>query len=209
VGELIVHMYVTLDGVVQAPGEPDEDRDGGFDHGGWQAPLLDDESARLMVEHYEAMDALLLGRKTYEIFAGYWPFASPENPFTPLINRAPKYVVSGTLAAVDWQNSTLLTGDVAEAVRGLKDRYGQIHTSGSAGLVQTLLRADLVDRLHLWLYPVVLGTGKRLFAEGAVPAAYRLTGARPFATGAVMLGYERAGAPAYGNLARDPEADGN
>jgi dihydrofolate reductase len=208
-GQLVVDMFVTLDGVLQGPGEPDEDRDNGFDHGGWQAPYLDDESGAVIGEHIAAMDALLLGRKTYDIFAGYWPKAPDEIPVAPLLNNAPKYVASRTLgqADMDWANSTVLEGDLADAVNRIKGVHDEIHVIGSGDLVQSLLRDELVDRINLWLYPVVLGTGKRLFPEGAAPAAFRLAGSTTFPSGGVLLVYESAGKPAYGNLAWD--ADGN
>lgn len=201
-GKLVVTEFVTLDGVAQAPGEPDEDRDGGFSHGGWQVPLLDHESGSAMFEQATSMDALLLGRKTYEIFAAYWPKASQEIPFTGLLNRVPKYVASRTLAEpLAWAGSTLVTGDLAEGVAELKDRHDELHVIGSLDLVQSLLRPGLVDRLNLWLYPLVLGSGKRLFAGGTVPAALRLTESVTHSNGTLQLTYEAAGTPTYGNLA--------
>jgi dihydrofolate reductase len=208
-GQLVVDMFVTLDGVLQAPGEPDEDRDGGFDHGGWQAPYFDDESGAVIGEHLSRLDALLLGRRTYDIFAAYWPKAPDENPIAPLLNDAPKYVASRTLGQDDvgWAHTTVLEGDLADAVGRVKGAHEEIHVIGSGDLVQSLLAAELVDRINLWLYPIVLGTGKRLFPEGATPAAFRLAGSATFPSGAVLLVYDRAGKPAYGNLAWD--ADGN
>ncbi len=144
----------------------------------------------------------LLGRRTYEIFAAYWPNAPEEIPFTGLLNDVPKYVASRTLAApLVWQGSTLLVGDLTESIRTLKDRYDEVHVIGSLGLVQSLLRVDIVDRLNLWLYPLVLGSGKHLFAGGAVPTALRLTESITYPSGTVQLTYETAGAPTYGNLA--------
>jgi dihydrofolate reductase len=202
-GELVVHMFVTLDGVMQAPGEPGEDREGGFERGGWQVPYLDEESGRLMAEHYEGVDALLFGRKTYEIFAPYWSQAPPDNPFTGLMNDTTKYVASRTLQAVDWSNSTLIEGDVAAEVPRLKERHAAVHVCGSGDLVQTLLRHELVDRMNLWLYPVLLGTGKRVFGNGTVPTALRLVDSVTFQSGTVLLTYERAGKPTYGDMALD------
>ena len=138
VGELIVNMFVTLDGVVQAPGEPSEDVEGGFEHGGRQAPYLDEESGGVMFEDMAHLDALLLGRKTYEIIAAYWPQGPEEIPFTALLNNVPKYVASRTLESVEWNNSNLIQGEIANEVPRLKEQYGQIHVSGSADLVQTL-----------------------------------------------------------------------
>ena len=200
-GKLIVTEFVTLDGVAQAPGGPDEDRDSGFTHGGWQAPLVDEESGRVMFEQARSMDALLLGRRTYEIFASYWPTAPEDMPFTGLLNGVAKYVASRTLAGpLDWQGSTLLTGDLAESITTVKERHGEVHVIGSLDLVQSLLRLGLVDRLNLWLYPLLLGTGKRVFADGTVPAALRLTESVTAPNGTLQLTYETTGAPTYGNL---------
>jgi dihydrofolate reductase len=200
-GEVVVTMFVTLDGVAQAPGEPGEDTDGGFGHGGWQVPYLDEESGALMGEHLAEMDALLLGRRTYEIFAGYWTKAPAGHPLADLLNRIPKYVASRTLDTVEWTGSRLLGADVPAEVEKLKREHGQIHVSGSPGLVQTLLRHGLVDRLLLWVYPVLLGEGKRLFADGTVPTALKLTESRTFGSGTVLLAYETAGTPGYGDMA--------
>ena len=196
--------FVTLDGVAQAPGGPDEDRDSGFVHGGWQAPLVDQESGSAMFEHARSMDALLLGRKTYEIFADYWPTAPGEIPFAGLLNRVPKYVASRTLTGpLTWQGSTLVTGDFVERITAVKERHDEVHVIGSLDLVQSLLRFGLVDRLNLWLYPLLLGNGKQVFADGTVPTALRLTESVTYPNGTLQLSYETAGAPTYGNLAGD------
>jgi dihydrofolate reductase len=201
-GTLIVTEFVTLDGVAQAPGGPEEDRDGGFTHGGWQAPLLDQDAGSVVFEQARTMDALLLGRRTYEIFAGYWPTAPEEIPFTGLLNGVPKYVASRTLAdPLTWHGSTLLAESIAESVTSLKKRHDELHVIGSLNLVQSLLRLGLVDRLNLWLYPLVLGSGKRVFADGTVPTALRLIESLTYPNGTLHLTYETAGAPAYGNLA--------
>ena len=201
-GKLVVTEFVTLDGVAQAPGEPDEDREGGFAHGGWQAPLLDQESGSAMFEQASSMDALLLGRTTYEIFAGYWPKAPEEIPFTGLLNRVPKYVASRTLAGpLAWHGATLLTGDLAESIPAVKERHDEVHVIGSLDLVQSLLRLGLVDRLNLWQYPLLLGSGKRVFAGGTIPAALRLAGSVTYPNGTLQLTYDTAGTPTYGNLA--------
>lgn len=201
-GQLIVTEFVTLDGVAQAPGEPDEDRDGGFGHGGWQAPLLDQESGNAMFEQAKLMDALLLGRKTYEIFANYWPNAPQEIPFTGLLNRVPKYVASHTLAGpLAWQRSTLVAGDLADGILSLKERHNEVHVIGSLDLVQSLLRVGLVDRFNLWIYPVLLGSGKQVFADGTMPTALHLIESITYTNGTVQLAYEIAGEPTYGNLA--------
>lgn len=200
-GELVVTEFLTLDGVAQAPGGPDEDRESGFGHGGWQAPLFDEASGEDMFAGAQAMDALLLGRRTYDIFAGYWPTAPEDEPFTQLLNEAPKYVASRTLSEpLAWAGSTLLTGDLAEAVRAVKERHGEVHVIGSLDLVQSLLQHGLVDRLELWLYPVLLGTGKRVFGAGTVPAALRLTHAQTYAGGTQHLVYELGGTPTYGDM---------
>jgi dihydrofolate reductase len=201
-GKLIVTEFMTLDGVAQAPGAPDEDRDGGFTHGGWQAPLLDQESGGVVFEQAKSMDALLLGRRTFDIFANYWPNAPEEIPFTGLLNRIPKYVASRTLAEpLAWQGSTLVAGDLAEGTAAIKERHDEVHVIGSLDLVQSLLRFGLVDRLSLWLYPLLLGGGKQVFAGGTVPAALRVTESVTYPNGTLHLGYEIAGVPTYGNMA--------
>jgi dihydrofolate reductase len=201
-GKLIVTEFVTLDGVAQAPGGPDEDLDSGFTHGGWQAPLLDQESGSVVFEQAKSMDALLLGRRTYEIFAGYWPTAPEEIPFTGLLNGVPKYVASRTLAdPLDWRGSTVVGEPIAEGVTSLKERHDELHVIGSLDLVQSLLHFGLVDRLELWLYPVLLGSGKQVFGDGTVPTALRLTESVTYPNGTLQLAYETAGAPTYGNVA--------
>jgi dihydrofolate reductase len=200
-GELVVTEFLTLDGVAQAPGGPDEDRASGFEHGGWQAPLIDESSGTAIFEGARDMDALLLGRRTYEIFAAYWPTGPAQSPFTELMNRVPKYVASGTLREpLSWRSSTLLDGDVADAVTRLKQRHDRVHVIGSLDLTQTLLRSQLVDRLELWLYPITLGNGKRLFDDGTVPTRFRLRESAPYPGGAVHLSYERTGTPTYGTM---------
>ena len=200
-GKLVVTEFVTLDGVAQAPGGPDEDHDRDFTHGGWQAPLLDQESDSVF-EQAKSMDALLLGRRTYEIFANYWPTAPEEIPFTSLLNAVPKYVASRTLAGpLDWQGSTVVGESIAEGVTSLKERHDELHVIGSLNLVQSLLRSGLVDRLDLWLYPVLLGSGKRVFGDGTVPTALRLIESVTYPSGALQLTYETAGTPTYGTIA--------
>jgi len=200
-GKLIVTEFVTLDGVAQAPGGRDEDRDDGFAHGGWQAPLLDEDASDVVFEQARDMDALLLGRRTYEIFAGYWPTAPDEIPFTGLLNEVPKYVASRTLSEpLAWQGSTLLAEPVAESVASLKERHDALHVIGSLDLLQSLLRHGLVDRLNLWLYPVLLGSGKRVFDDGTAPTALRLTESVTHDNGALQLTYEPTGTPTYGDI---------
>jgi dihydrofolate reductase len=200
-GKLIVNTFTSLDGVMQAPGMPEEDREGGFDQGGWQVPYFDEESGQVMTEAITGFDALLLGRKTYEIFAGYWPYAPTDDPIAVRLNEAPKYVASRTLDALGWNNSTLLKGDIADEVARLTEAYDEIHTSGSGNLVQSLMKDELVDQYNVWVYPVLLGGGKRLFGEGTIPTALRLVESRAFGNGAVLLTYEPTGKPEYGSTA--------
>ena len=200
-GKLIVTEFVTLDGVAQAPGGPDEDDGGGFTHGGWQAPLMAQEAGDDVFEQAKSMDALLLGRRTYEIFANYWPSAPEEIPFTGLLNRVPKYVVSRTLTGpLDWRGSTIVGESFARGVTSLKARHDEVHVIGSLNLVQSLLRFGLVDRLELWLYPVLLGSGKQVFAEGTIPTALRLIDSVTYPNGVLQLSYETAGTPTYGHI---------
>ncbi len=205
--KLTVNTFLSLDGVMQAPGGPEEDRDGGFEHGGWSVPYADDQFGQAMSEWITGAGGLLLGRKTYEIFAGHWPrITDEEDPIAAALNRLPKYVASRTLDRVEWNNSTLLKGDVADAVAGLKRGSGpEIQVHGSGNLAQTLIRRDLIDEYRLWFMPVVLGRGKRLFADGAVPAAMRLVDTKALSTGAVLHAYERAGALQYGSFALEDE----
>jgi dihydrofolate reductase len=197
-GKLVVGTFLTLDGVYQAPGGQDEDREGGFEHGGWLANFFDEEMGSRIVDLTTASDALLLGRKTYEIFAGYWPNADQSDPVAAHLNNVPKYVASRTLDTVGWNNSTLIDGDVAEKVAELKERYDQVGVTGSGALIQTLLEADLVDVFGLWFFPVVIGSGKRLFGDGTIPGALKLTDSWTSATGVILTTYERAGAIPYG-----------
>jgi dihydrofolate reductase len=190
VGIIVANLFITLDGVYQAPGGREEDTEGAFNFGGWQAPVSDDESGAAIAEGIGRMDALLLGRKTYDIFAGYWPHQSGDIADT--LNRVPKFVVSGSLADPAWAGTTVLP-DAAAAGR-IRDEYQQVHMFGSGVLIRSLLEAEVLDRLHLWLYPVALGQGKRLFDTGTLPATFRLAEpARSFPKGAVSLVYEPAG----------------
>ncbi|MFN8027384.1 MAG: dihydrofolate reductase family protein [Acidimicrobiia bacterium] len=200
-GQLTVIEFTTLDGVAQGPGAPDEDPEGGFPHGGWQAPFDDEAAAAVMFERAQRMDALLLGRKTFDLFAGYWPQAPAEAPFTRLLNETPKYVATHTLHAPPaWSGATVLEGPLREGVEALRSRYDEVHVIGSLDLVQSLLREGLVDRLELWVYPLVLGTGKRVFAEGAPPLSLRLTETVEHRGGVLHLSFETAGVPTYGTM---------
>ena len=203
--KLIVNSFLTLDGVMQAPGGPEEDTSGGFTHGGWLVNYWDDRIAAVMDEIMGKPFDLVLGRKTYEIFAAYWPHASEEQGAKPL-NDATKHVASRTLTSLEWQNSVLIEGDVVEAVRGLKRQDGpELQVHGSANLLQTLIGSDLIDEYHLCTFPVVVGSGKRLFDEGAVPAALKLVDSITSTTGVVMATYVPAGDLVTGSFAvEDP-----
>jgi dihydrofolate reductase len=196
---LVVGAFVSLDGVMQAPGAPDEDRDGGFEHGGWTVPHFDERLEQVMADLTSRASALLLGRKTYDIFAASWPLLGDEDPMAAKLNGVPKHVASRTLTNVEWNNSTLLTGDVAAAVAELKEQDGgEIHTAGSSELVQTLMRHDLVDEYRLLVFPVLVGAGKRLFGEGTLPRGLSLVGTSTSSTGVMINTYERRGELEYG-----------
>ncbi len=203
---LVVSTFMTLDGVMQAPGGPEEDPTGGFTHGGWSVNYWDESMGAVMTEYLARPFDLLLGRRTYEIFAAHWPHAS-DDPADAL-NSARKYVASRTLRAVEWNNSTLLEGDVAQAVADLKAQDGpEIQVHGSGDLIQTLLAHDLVDEFKIWTFPVVVGSGKRLFGRGAVPAALELVEAKTSTTGVVMAAYRPAGEMPIGSFASDNPTD--
>jgi dihydrofolate reductase len=206
--KLVVGTFLTVDGVMQAPGGPDEDREGGFVHGGWSVNYWDEVMGQLITELTLKAGALLLGRKTYEIFAAHWPRVGDHDPIAAKLNSVPKYVASRTLDEVTWNNSTLIKGDVAEAVAALKEQGGaEIQVTGSGELIQTLMEHDLVDEYRLWVFPVVLGEGKRLFARGAVPAALKLVDTKTSSTGVAVYMYERAGAIPYGSFAVDEQGE--
>jgi dihydrofolate reductase len=188
--KLVVNTFMTLDGVMQAPGGPQEDPTGGFEYGGWAVNYFDDEMMERMAESgpYE----LLLGRGTYEIFAAHWPY--DEGPIADHLNSTRKHVASTTLDRVDWNNSTLISGEVADYVRAIKEEDGpEIQVHGSPGLIQTLLRHDLIDEFRLWIFPLVLGSGKRFFGEGATPAGLRLVDSATTKSGVTVNVYTRAG----------------
>ena len=189
--KIIVLTFVTLDGVMQAPGGPDEDTDGGFEFGGWVVPHFDERLGTIMGGQMTKPFDLLLGRKTYEIFASYWPDHESE---WPGVNAATKYVASTTRSESLWDNTVFLQGNVAEEVRRVKDEDGpnlQVHGSGQ--FLQTLFNHDLVDELWLKIFPVTLGSGKRLFGEGTMPAAFKLTGSEATSGGVIVASYQRAG----------------
>lgn len=202
--KLVVGTFVTVDGVMQAPGGPDEDRDGGFEHGGWSVNYWNAAMGEAIDEQMRPTGALLLGRKTYEIFAAHWPRVTGEDPMAAKLNAMPKYVASRTLREVTWNNSKLIAGDVADGVRKLKEELGDpIHVTGSGDLIQALLKHDLIDEFVLWVFPVVLGAGKRLFGNGTLPGNLKLVGTKTFDTGVAIHTYERAGAIEFGSFAVD------
>jgi len=206
--KLVVGTFLTVDGVMQAPGGPDEDREGGFEHGGWSVNYWDEVMGGLIVESTLEAGALLLGRKTYDIFAAHWPHVGDHDPIAAKLNSMPKYVASRTTNKVTWNNSSLIKGDVASAVAALKEQAGgEIQVTGSGDLIQTLIEHDLVDEYRLWVFPVVLGEGKRLFATGAVPAALKLVDTKTSSTGVAIHTYERAGAVQFGSFEVDEQGE--
>lgn len=190
--KLIVSTFVTLDGVMQAPGGPEEDPSSGFNYGGWSVNYWDDTMNQVMTEVMAVPSDLVLGRKTYEIFAAYWPQSKEEGADN--LNNARKYVASRTLKQVTWQNSTLLKGDAVQAIRQLKEENGpDLLVQGSSDLLQSLLSHNLVDMFHLWIFPVVIGSGKRLFDKGTLPVGLKLVDSKISTTGVIMTTYVPAG----------------
>ena len=190
---LQVIEFLSLDGVMQAPGSPEEDTDGGFRHGGWQRPYFDDVLGATAAEGMAATDSYLFGRKTYEKMAAYWPTVSNDDPFARHLNHSRKYVASRTLQRVDWQNSKLLGADVAHEVAKLKEQSGRnIAVLGSGELVQMLIEHDLVDEYFLAVFPIVLGSGKRLFRESERARKLTLVGSTATGTGGILLTYRPA-----------------
>jgi dihydrofolate reductase len=217
--KVVVNTFLTLDGVMQAPGGPEEDPSGGFEHGGWSVTYWDDGMDEVMADLMGKPFDLLLGRRTYEIFAAHWPHAAEraerggdesgvDDEAAAALNSARKYVASRTLDEVTWSNSVLLEGDVGEAVAELKRQDGpEIQVHGSADLIQTLLRHDLIDEFSLLIFPVVVGPGKRLFGDGTVPAGMQVVDSRVFGSGVVWVRYERAGRLGYGSFAFEQPTD--
>ena len=203
-GLIHIDLFTTLDGVAQAPGGPEEDTDGGFEFGGWQAPFVDEMVGEQVMAGMQGLDALLLGRRTYEIWAAFWPYQEQgvDSGIAQLFNAVPKYVASRRAPTLDWANSTLLADDIVSAVNELRDRHAHVHVIGSVDLVQTLITERLFDRLTLWIYPILLGTGKQVFADGTVPSNLTLLEpALTTPTGAVYLRYGRAdGIPSTGDM---------
>ena len=191
--KLVVIDFLSLDGVMQAPGQPEEDTEGGFKHGGWAISYHDEGLAESVAESMAATDAYLFGRKTYENFAAYWPTAPREIPFTDHLNNTAKYVVSKTLKGPEWHNTTVIGGDVVEEVRKLKGRPGKnIAVLGSGELVQTLMKNDLVDEYFLTVYPILLGAGKKLFRDSDQLQKLELVDSTTTSTGGVVLTYRPA-----------------
>ncbi len=195
-GELITTTFLTLDGVMQAPGGPEEDPSGGFEHGGWSFGYWDEQMQRTMGESMSTPFDLVLGRNTYEIFAAHWPYS--DDPGAEPLNKATKHVASTTRNELEWENSRLIEGDVAQGIRALKQEDGpELQVHGSANLIQTLLGHGLIDEFRLWIFPLVLGKGKRLFEGGTVPAGLELMSSQVSSTG-VIMGTYRTGAEIKG-----------
>jgi dihydrofolate reductase len=201
---LTVTTFLSLDGVYQSPGAPDEDGTG-YEYGGWTAPYGDETSGKFITTHFANADAFLLGRKTYEIFAGYWPrVTGPDHPIAAPLNSLPKYVVTSTLTSLDWNNSTPVTGDLADEVGKLKARSGnELQVHGSGQLVQALITHGLVDELRLMIFPVILGTGKQLFPREPVAAAMRVADSQTTSTGVTLLTLRPDGPARFGSLATE------
>ncbi|HYN37233.1 MAG TPA: dihydrofolate reductase family protein [Actinomycetota bacterium] len=205
--KLIVSTFLTLDGVMQAPGGPEEDTDGDFVFGGWSVNYWDDKMGQVMSEAMSPPFDLLLGRKTYEIFAAHWPHATDDPGAKPL-NDAKKFVASRTLRSLDWSNSVLIEGEVAEGVAALKTDEGpELQVHGSGNLIQTLLRHELIDEFRLWTFPVLVGRGKRLFSDGTIPAGLKLVDNQLSTTGVAIATYVPAGEVVTGSFALDELTD--
>ena len=204
--KLVVTTFVTLDGVMQAPGGPGEDPSGGFSYEGWLVPFFDEAMGEQVTEWFVGAEDFLLGRTTYDIFYASWPKMLSDDPVSQGINFKPKHVASRTLRSVEWETADLLGEHVPGAIRALKERDGgELQVHGSAGLIQTLLAEDLIDELRLIVFPVALGQGKRLFGEGTIPRSWRLISSKTTPSGAVMAAYERAGEVETGTIG--PETD--
>lgn len=196
--KLNVLEFMSLDGVIQAPGGPKEDASGGFEYGGWTAPHSDAVEGAAMKKQMKAPADVLLGRKTFEIFAGFWP---QHAEIWPQVQTATKYVASNTITSSDWKPTVFLSGDIAKKIAEIKKQHGpDLHVWGSGNLVQTLLKHDLVDALWLKIFPVTLGGGKKLFAEGTIPAAFKMTESAITPKGVIIVNYERAGVVPTGSI---------
>ncbi len=196
--KVIVLEHISLDGVIQAPGGPDEDTSDGFKYGGWSAPYSDEIIGTALIKKMNMPFDLLLGRKTFDIWAGFWP---QHADVWPGVNTATKYVASNTMTSHEWQPSVFLNGDIAEKVTKIKQEQGpDLHVWGSGNLIQTLIKHDLVDAFWLMIYPITLGSGKRLFADGTIPAAFEVTESIVGSTGVILVNYERAGEVKLGEV---------
>ncbi|MEV4314064.1 dihydrofolate reductase family protein [Actinocrispum sp. NPDC049592] len=201
---IVINTFVTLDGVAQAPGGPEEDRTGGFELGGWTVPLFTEQVGALIGPWHTGAGALLLGRRTYDIFASHWPKVPADHeeaPMAEILTSTPKFVASRGSASLDWENSTQLAGDLPTAVAELKEQdLGEIQVLGSLDLAQTLIRHDLIDEYRLAVFPVVLGSGKRLFGDGAIPSGLELVSTQATDSGVVGMVYRRSGKPTFGSF---------
>ena len=201
--KLIVSTFLTLDGVMQAPGGPEEDDSGGFAHGGWSVNYWDEQMGKVMGEAMSRPFDLLLGRKTYDIFAAYWPHA-PEDAGGKPLNQATKYVASRGRPTLEWSPSGLIEGVAAEGLAALKKEDGpELQVHGSGNLIQTLMRHNLVDQYNLWVFPLVIGSGRRLFSDGTIPSGLKLLDSKVSTTGVAIGTYEPAGEIVTGSFALD------
>ncbi|MDE1865800.1 MAG: dihydrofolate reductase [Candidatus Micrarchaeota archaeon] len=192
--KIITTTFMTLDGVIQAPGGPEEDTAGGFSSGGWTVHYWDEKMGEVITGFMNMPFELLLGRKTYDIFAAYWPNAKTDMEVAKPFNATKKYVVSHKLFEPKWKNSTCITGDVVSEIKKLKESEGlDLWVWGSSNLIQTLLKNHLIDRMYIWIYPVTIGKGKKLFAEGTQPEGFKLVEAKPCSSGVIIATYEPAG----------------
>lgn len=202
--KLIVLSFITLDGVMQAPGGPKEDPTGGFKYGGWTVGYWDDFLSDVMAEQMAKPFELLLGRRTYEIFAAYWPYVKSDDldaPIASVFNSTKKYVASRTLEELYWNNSTIVKGGVVQEIEKLKQHSGpELQVHGSGNLIQTLLKHDLIDEFRLKIFPITLGMGKRLFGDGTIPAGCKLVNSKASTTGVIVATYERAGDVKFGSF---------
>ena len=195
--KIIVLEHISLDGVIQAPGGPEEDPSESFAHGGWIAPYSDDIIGTALRKQMNSPFDLLIGRKTFDIWAPYWPHHAD---IWPNVNKATKYIASNTITASEWQPSVFLSGDIAKKVADIKQQQGpDLHVWGSSNLLQTLIKHDLVDTFWLMIYPITLGSGKRLFADGTIPAAFKVTESIVGSSGVIVVNYERAGSISTGS----------
>src|SRR3954451_12354434 len=206
--DLTATMFLSVDGVYQGPGGRDEDRSGGFDRGGWLAPFFDDQVGAFMLETFARPDAVLLGRRTYDIFAGYWPHQTdPGDPVATKLNSLPKYIASTTLRDPGWANTTVLDGDLVQSIRDLKAQPGnELQVHGSGRLLRFLLEHDLVDRMNLEIFPVIVGKGMRLFAEEGRDTRLELVSATTSASGGQLLPYRPPGPATYADVPSDASA---